>query len=83
MRGPVATCKHVFINGAHDHVRFSFHCRKDCPWFTCEHSDVYPECDWRDTGNPAMCCHVQAQIGALRSLAEAATKQADELEADL
>lgn len=81
MKGPVATCLHVFLNGEHDEVKFKFHCRKACRWYQCENG--FNECDWRSVDDPGCCGHWQAQIEALRFLAEAATKEADELEADL
>lgn len=81
MRGPVATCGHWFHDGEHE-VKFRYICRKDCRWFTSETSD-FNQCDWRSVDDPCCCGHWQAQIEALRFLAEVATKEADELEADL
>lgn len=80
-RGPVATCGHLFHDGEHK-VEFKFHCRKDCRWFTSETSD-FGQCDWRSVDEPGCCCHWLAQLEALRFLADAATKEADELEEDL
>ena len=81
MRGPVATCGHLFHDGEHD-VEFRFHCRRDCRWFTSETSD-FGQCDWRDADNPAMCGHWMAQVEALKWLADYTRRYAEELEADL
>jgi len=82
MNGPVVTCSHTI--GAIHTVQYEFHCRKDgCPWFSNETSGAN-QCDWRDEGRLGrMCGHWQAQVEALKFLAEYTVNTAREWGADL